>query len=139
MRVGLKQLKNYSEKFIRYEIGLKITNNCLIEERFYLMNEYYNKKSILKYLKGVSEVCMQNCEFESYDNLTGIIREIATDNTMYDWDIINLIRCCDCKFCRTSIDECGNHIPHCSKSFGNMKVDLMDYCSYGKRKVYDND
>ena len=56
------------------------------------MNEYYNKKSILKYLKDVSEVCMQNCEFESYDNLIGIIQEIETDNTMYDWDIINLIR-----------------------------------------------
>lgn len=111
---------------------------CLIES-FCLMNEYYNKKSILKYLKDVSEVCMQNCEFESYDNLTGIIREIETDNTMYDWDIINLIRCCDCKFCRTSIDECGNHISHCSKSFGNMEVDPMDYCSYGKRKVDDND
>ena len=60
MRVGLKQLKNYSEKFIRYEIELKITNKCLVEERFYLMSEYYNKKSILKYLKDVSEVCMQN-------------------------------------------------------------------------------
>lgn len=67
-------------------------------------------------------------------NLIGIIREIETDNTMYGWDIINLIRCCDCKFCRTRIDECGNHIPHCSKSFGNMEVDPMDYCSYGKRK-----
>ena len=54
------------------------------------MNEYYNKKSILKYLKDVSEVCMQNCEFESYDNLIGIIQEIETDNTMYDFDIINL-------------------------------------------------
>ena len=105
-----------------------------IEERFYVMNEYYNKKSILKYLKDVSEVCMQNCEFESYDNLIGIIREIETDDTMCDFDIINLIRCCDCKFCRTRIDECGNHIPHCSKSFGNMEVDPMDYCSYGKRK-----
>ena len=53
-----------------------------------LMNEYYNKKSILKYLKDVSEVCMQNCEFESYDNLTGIIREIATDDTKKNFIMI---------------------------------------------------
>ena len=103
------------------------------------MSEYYNKKSILKYLKGVSEVYMQNYEFESYDTLIGIIREIETDDTMCDFDIINLVRCCDCKFCRTHIDECGNHIPHCSKSFGNMEVDPMDYWSYGKELKGGND
>ena len=45
MQVGLKQLKNYSEKFIRYEIGLKIVYKSTkypIEERFYVMARYIN-------------------------------------------------------------------------------------------------
>ena len=52
------------------------------------MNGYYNKKSILKYLKDVSEVCIQNCEFESYDNLIGIIQEIETDDTKKNFIMI---------------------------------------------------
>ena len=52
------------------------------------MSEYYNKKSILKHLKDVSEVCMQNCEFESYDNLIGIIQEIEIDDTKKNFIMI---------------------------------------------------
>lgn len=48
-------------------------------------------------------------------------------------DVVEVVRCKDCKYCDTGIDEDGNHFLKClGWVYGGTKED--DYCSHGVRK-----
>ena len=48
-------------------------------------------------------------------------------------DVAEVVRCKDCKYCDTGIDEDGNHFLKClGWAYGGTKED--DYCSHGVRK-----
>ena len=48
-------------------------------------------------------------------------------------DVQPVVRCKDCKYCDTGIDEDGNHFLKClGWVYGGTKED--DYCSHGVRK-----
>ena len=49
-------------------------------------------------------------------------------------DVIEVVRCKDCKFCRTLKDG-GSQ---CERIDGLLMTKPNDYCSYGKRRVEDD-
>lgn len=49
-------------------------------------------------------------------------------------NVINVIRCKDCKYCEIIIDQFDNDWYFCTKSANNAEVKADDYCSYGVRK-----
>lgn len=95
------------------------------------MNEYFSKKNIIKYLNDVSEVCMQNCEFEAHDNLIDIIREIENGEIKAE-DVIPVVRCKDCAFYKTSDCMMYYECLICNAQYSWASDN--SFCSYGKRE-----
>lgn len=67
--------------------------------------------------------------------LNSFVRKIAVEavKKLPTADVVEVVRCKDCKYCDTGIDEDGNHFLKClGWVYGGTKED--DYCSHGVRK-----
>ena len=64
--------------------------------------------------------------------------EVAADllNGIKDADVVEVVRCKDCKNVKMLIDIIGEpHLFCCSgRSINRMRVEFDDYCSYGERR-----
>lgn len=76
-----------------------------------------------------------NKALDSETLLNSFVRKIAVEavKKLPTADVVEVVRCKDCKYCDTGIDEDGNHFLKClGWVYGGTKED--DYCSHGVRK-----
>ena len=53
-------------------------------------------------------------------------------------DVVEVVRCADCKYCKAIKDSLGNPSLYCDLTYAKPDIDATDYCSQGERRT-DND
>lgn len=51
-------------------------------------------------------------------------------------DVVEVVRCKDCKHCEKIIDQFDNDWYFCTETVNKAEVKPDDYCSYGERRIY---
>jgi hypothetical protein len=52
-------------------------------------------------------------------------------------DVVEVVRCRDCRHCEIIIDQFDNDWYFCKNAVNNAKVEADDFCSYGERRNTD--
>lgn len=59
---------------------------------------------------------------------------IGVLNNLLKADVMEVVRCRECKHCQKVQDEWDNDWYFCLNSANNKSVESTDFCSYGERK-----
>lgn len=96
------------------------------------MADYIDRQAAIDaLLRTAREKFNLSDEFNHY--LAGLMDGETAIRQLPSADIQPVVRCKDCKYCDTGIDEDGNHFLKClGWVYGGTKED--DYCSHGVRK-----
>lgn len=96
------------------------------------MAEYIKRTDVMKICEGYSEHCFNSNDANGQDIADRILDDVVELPTA---DVVEVVRCVDCKHCKAINDGLGNASLYCDLTFAKPDVDATDYCSCGERRT----
>lgn len=70
--------------------------------------------------------------------INGLLAAANEIGEMPTADVVEVVRCADCKYCKAIKDSLGNPSLYCDLTYAKPDIDATDYCSQGERRT-DNE
>ena len=97
------------------------------------MAEYIDREALIRYAEKQEVIIKDGTSIADAMSIQGNVFRRCVE-TCPAADVVEVVRCKDCKHAKMHIDIIGDPHLFCALSINRTEMEFDDYCSYGERK-----